>query len=108
MARNIEIKARIDSIAELAHKVATIASSGPTEIVQDDTFFACSGGRLKLRAFPNGLGELIYYRRADRQGPKESFYLVSPTTSPSSLREILSRALGEAGRVEKRRDSFHP
>ncbi len=106
MARNIEIKARIDSIAELAHKVATIASSGPTEIVQDDTFFECNAGRLKLRAFPDGRGELIYYRRADHQGPKESFYLISPTTSPSSLREILSLALGEAGRVEKRRTLF--
>jgi predicted adenylyl cyclase CyaB len=106
MARNIEIKARIDSIAELARKVAAIASSGPTEIVQDDTFFECDAGRLKLRAFPDGRGELIFYRRADHNGPRESFYLISPTLAPSSLREILSLALGEAGRVEKRRTLF--
>ncbi len=106
MARNVEIKARIENIAELTRRVATIADSGPVDIVQDDTFFNCPAGRLKLRAFPDGRGELIFYRRADHQGPKESFYLISPTTSPRSLREILSLALGEAGKVEKRRTLF--
>jgi predicted adenylyl cyclase CyaB len=106
MAHNIEIKARIGNIAELSRKVAAIADSGPTEIAQDDTFFHCAAGRLKLRAFPDGRGELIFYRRADHQGPKESFYLISPTTSPRSLREVLSLAFGESGRVEKRRTLF--
>lgn len=106
MARNIEIKARVDSIAELACKVATIASSGPTEISQDDTFFECDAGRLKLRTFPDGRGELIFYRRADHNGPKESFYLISATQEPCSLREILSLAYGQCGRVEKRRTLF--
>jgi adenylate cyclase class IV len=106
MARNIEIKARIDGIAELARKVRAIATAGPTEIVQDDTFFDCDAGRLKLRAFPDERGELIFYRRADQQGPKESFYLISPTLSPCSLREVLSLAYGQRGRVEKRRMLF--
>jgi predicted adenylyl cyclase CyaB len=104
--RNIEIKARINNLAELARKVAAIATSGPTEILQDDTFFKCDGGRLKLRAFPDGQGELIFYRRADQQGPKESFYLICPTPSSCLLREILSLAFGQSGRVEKRRTLF--
>jgi adenylate cyclase class IV len=49
MARNIEIKARINSIQALAPKAAAIADEGPIEIVQDDTFFRCATGRLKLR-----------------------------------------------------------
>ena len=106
MARNIEIKARIDSLAELARKVAAIATSGPTEILQDDTFFNCETGRLKLRAFPDGHGELIFYRRADQQGPKESFYLICFTPSSRLLREILSLAFGQSGRVEKHRTLF--
>jgi predicted adenylyl cyclase CyaB len=106
MARNIEIKARVWNIAELTSKVAAIADSGPTEIVQDDTFFNCAAGRLKLRAFPDGRGELIFYRRADQHGPKESFYLISPTPSPDSLRDILTHALGQCGRIEKRRTLF--
>ena len=106
MARNIEIKARIKSIAELTCRVAAVADLGPTEIVQDDTFFNCGAGRLKLRVYPDGRGELIFYRRADQHGPKESFYLISPTLSPGSLREILSLACGQSGRVEKRRTLF--
>ena len=59
MARNIEIKARIESVALLTPKVAELASEGPLEIAQDDTFFNCVTGRLKLRAFSNDAGELI-------------------------------------------------
>ena len=39
-------------------------------------------------------------------GPKESFYLRSPVSSPDNLREILSLAFGEAGRVRKQRTVF--
>ena len=106
MARNIEIKARVDSLDALALRVASVASEGPIEIVQDDTFFRCDGGRLKLRIFANGQGELIFYRRADQAGPKESFYLHSPTSAPDSLRESLALAYGEAGRVRKRRTLY--
>jgi len=62
MERNIEIKAHIESIEALAQKVAAIADRGPIEIVQDDTFFRCESGRLKLRAFSNQEGELIVAR----------------------------------------------
>lgn len=106
MARNIEIKAHIESVQALAPKVAAIADEGPIEIVQDDTFFQCESGRLKLRAFSREKGELIFYRRANQQGPKESFYLVSPTSAPDTLRESLSLAYGQAGRVEKHRTLF--
>jgi len=90
MPRNVEIKARIASVEALAPIAAAIADQGPTEIIQDDTFFACDAGRLKLRTFSKEDGELIFYRRADQQGPKESFYLRSPTSSPETLRESLS------------------
>ena len=90
MARNIEIKARIASVEALLPKAAALADKGPVEIIQDDTFFRCDSGRLKLRAFSEEEGELIFYRRADRHGPKESFYL----------------ACGQAGRVRKHRTLF--
>ncbi len=106
MSRNIEIKAHIDSVETLTAKAAALADEGPIEIAQDDTFFRCDTGRLKLRAFPNGTGELIYYRRANQLGPKESFYLLSPTSAPDSLRESLSLAYGLVGRVRKRRTLF--
>lgn len=106
MARNIEIKAHIESIEALAPKVAAIADQGPIEIAQDDTFFRCASGRLKLRAFSSLEGELIFYRRANEQGPKESFYLRSPTSTPETLRESLSQAYGQVGRVRKHRTLF--
>jgi adenylate cyclase class IV len=106
MPRNVEIKARVETLAGLAAKVAPIADEGPTEILQDDTFFKCDAGRLKLRRFANGTGELIFYRRANEQGPKESFYVRSPTSAPDSLREALALACGAAGRVRKHRTLF--
>jgi adenylate cyclase class IV len=106
MARNIEIKARIDDLAAVANVVGPLADEGPIEIAQDDTFFRCDKGRLKLRAFADGSGELIFYRRADAVGPKTSFYTITPTAMPDSLRETLSLALGLAGRVAKQRTLY--
>ena len=106
MARNIEIKARTESVESLAPKAAAIAREGPIEIVQDDTFFRCDTGRLKLRVFSDDNGEPIFYRRANQQGPKESFHLRSPTSAPETLRDALSFAYGQVGRVRKHRTLF--
>lgn len=106
MARNIEIKARIASVRALLPGAAALATEGPVDIHQDDTFFRCVNGRLKLRAFSAASGELIFYRRPDQQGPKESFYLRSPTSEPDTLRESLTLAYGQSGRVRKHRTLF--
>lgn len=106
MPRNIEIKAKIERIDTLFPKAAAIANQGPIEIAQDDTFFRCESGRLKLRTLSPSAGQLIFYRRANRQGPKESFYHVTPTSEPDSLRETLSLACGQIGRVRKTRTLF--
>jgi len=106
MPRNMEIKARIESIQSLFPRVAAIADQGPIEIAQDDTFFYCESGRLKLRALSKEDGELIFYRRANQQSPKESYYLRSPTSSPDTLREAMSQAYGLSGRVRKHRTLF--
>jgi adenylate cyclase class IV len=106
MARNIEIKARIASVESLLSGAAALADEGPFELRQDDTFFRCENGRLKLRDFLDGTGELIFYRRADLAGPKESFYLRSITSTPDVLRDSLVLAYGQAGRVVKRRTLF--
>lgn len=106
MQRNVEIKARVPDISEVFSKVVAMATDGPSEIHQDDIFFQCRSGRLKIRTFADGTGELIFYRRADVKGPKESAYVLSPTSSPESLREALSSAYGEAGRIRKLRTLF--
>jgi predicted adenylyl cyclase CyaB len=106
MSRNVEIKARIQNVALLAPQVAALATEGPLDLAQDDTFFKCETGRLKLRAFSNDAGELIFYQRVNQSGPKESFYLRSPTSSPENLRESLSLAYGQIGRIRKYRTLY--
>lgn len=101
--RNIEIKARVADLAAVEARAAAIADSGPVDIAQDDTFFACPRGRLKLRELGPGQGQLIHYHRPDQGGPKLSDYVIAPTSDPAALREALTRAYGVAGRVRKHR-----
>lgn len=101
MPRNVEIKARLENDERMHARLREIATTSPEDIVQDDTFFPAPEGRLKLRVFANGAGELIYYRRADTAGPKQSYYLIAPTDDPDALRDVLARAYGISGRVRK-------
>ena len=103
MSRNIEIKASAPDLQALESHVREIADSGPEVIDQDDTFFRCDTGRLKLRQLSNNHGELIFYQRADVTGPKSSFYLKTETGDPEGLRQALDLAYGKIGRVKKRR-----
>ena len=103
MPRNIEIKTRIDSVEAMLSRARALAEDPPQVIEQDDTFFPCAHGRLKLRDFGDGCGELIHYERADAQGPTRSDYICAPTSDPATLRDALSRALGVAGRMRKTR-----
>ena len=103
MPRNIELKARIDSVEAVMPVAQALADGPPQAIEQDDSFFVCVQGRLKLRDFGDGTGELIHYERADTAGPKLSDYVRVPTSEPAALREALARALGLLGRVRKTR-----
>lgn len=106
MARNVEVKARIDRIDALLARARALADGPEQRIEQDDTFFVCAHGRLKLRDFGDGRGELIHYQRADSEGPKLSDYVRAPSSDPAALREALTRAHGAAsvlGRVRKTR-----
>lgn len=103
MARNVEIKARVPDAKKMAERAARVADEGPWEIQQDDTFFGCEDGRLKLRDFGNGNGELIFYRRPGQAGPGQSEYRITPTEDPEGLRAVLTDAFGIVGRVRKRR-----
>jgi predicted adenylyl cyclase CyaB len=103
MPTNIEIKARVRDW-EKTRRAAALLSDRPVQIIdQADTFFTCSHGRLKLREFSPTRGELIAYEREDIAGTKASRYLISITAEPEQLRNVLSRALGVAGFVRKRR-----
>jgi predicted adenylyl cyclase CyaB len=107
MNRNVEIKARVDNLAAIRDRVKALADDGPAVLEQEDTFFACPHGRLKLRQSPGSAeAELIYYERPDRKGPRESRYVVHRTRDTESLKQVLSRALGVRGVLCKRREFF--
>ena len=104
MPSNVEIKARIPSVDALLPIAQALSDDKHLQrIHQDDTFFAVPHGRLKLRVFSNGAGELIHYHRPDAAGPKLSDYVLVPVADPDSLREALARACGLIGRVRKHR-----
>lgn len=103
MPRNIEIKARVANPGQLAERARRIATSGPHHLSQHDVFFNCAHGRLKLRRFADGSGELIAYQRADESGPKTSDYQLVACADPEGLAAALSTALGVLGEVRKQR-----
>jgi predicted adenylyl cyclase CyaB len=103
---NIEIKARVEDIDAFELRVAELADGAPTTIEQCDTFFPSPRGRLKLREFPDGRGELIYYERPDSTGPETSEYRIAPTREAEAFRQLLTRTLGVRGTVRKRRKLY--
>lgn len=106
MPTNIEIKARVQNFDTLTHIVAALSGKAADHVVQDDTFFDCPNGRLKLRVFPDGHGVLIFYRRDNELGPKPSLYVHCETADPDGLRSVLALAYGTVGRVHKRRTVY--
>ena len=106
MPSNVEIKAIVRDW-DRACQAATALSDAPLEILeQQDTFFACPHGRLKLRQFSDRHGELIAYHRANVKGAKPSHYLITKTEDPASLRAVLADALGILGTVTKQRHLY--
>ncbi|MFO1328591.1 MAG: class IV adenylate cyclase [Rubrivivax sp.] len=103
MARNIEIKARIDSVDAVLPRARAVAGSEPQPIEQDDRFFTAPHGRLKLRRFADGSAELIHYHRADGTGARASDYVRVPVPDADALALALTRALGAGARVRKQR-----
>lgn len=103
MARNIEIKARIDSIEALLPRARAVAGGEPVLIEQDDSFFAAPHGRLKLRRFADGTAELIHYHRPDTGEARASDYVRVPAPDPDAMADALTRACGLLGRVRKQR-----
>jgi predicted adenylyl cyclase CyaB len=101
MPANIEIKARVQDF-EWLQQTAAMLSDTPCQIIhQEDTFFNCPQGRLKLRILDQHHGQLVYYQRLDVLGPKHSEYKIFETNDPASLKLILTEAFGVRGIIIK-------
>lgn len=73
---------------------------------QQDTYYQVAQGRLKLRE-GNIENNLIYYKRPDQAGPKQSDFTLLPVAEPLKLKAILAEAIGEKVVVKKKRDIYY-
>ncbi|HLF75626.1 MAG TPA: class IV adenylate cyclase [Anaerolineales bacterium] len=103
MPSNIEIKARVVNFAEIRQRVEALSDTLVEVIPQEDVFFNTEKGRLKLRVLAPESGQLIYYTRLDREGPKRSEYHIHDTSDPETLQRVLELAYGIRGVVRKTR-----
>ena len=102
---NIEIKARSND----QDTIRGILKSKNAEFKgvdhQIDTYFKVNSDRLKLRE-----GEienhLIHYQRENKEGPKQSDVILFNSDPGSSLKELLTKALGVLVVVDKKREIY--
>lgn len=106
LSRNIELKARLDSLV-LARQVAErLATDALGVEVQTDTYFAGAQGRLKLRQREGRPDQLVWYARPDALDAKASDYQLVEVAESAALKEALAAAYGILIVVEKRREIF--
>ncbi|MFT5527086.1 MAG: putative adenylyl cyclase CyaB [Pirellulaceae bacterium] len=103
MGRNIEIKAKIHDWQKQLALADSLKTEPIAELHQHDTFYIVPSGRLKLRVFPNNIGELIQYYRDDVSDAKRSNYTIFRTDDPETLHRTLADSIGVRGQVIKSR-----
>ena len=102
---NVEIKAICRDPEWVRNALLSRNANFIGEDHQVDTYFQVNQGRLKLR---EGKIEhaLIHYNRPNQTGPKASDVLLYHPELGSSLKPILTRALGVLTVVDKKRSIF--
>ena len=68
MPRNVEIKARVRDMGEVRARAEALSDAPARRTGTGGHVLPTPDGRLKLRVFPDGKGELIAYRRPDAWG----------------------------------------
>jgi len=102
---NIEIKAKSNNQDEIREILKSKSADFKGVDHQIDTYFKVNNGRLKLR---EGKIEnhLIHYQRENKEGPKQSDVTLFKSDPKSSLKEILTKALGVLVVVDKQREIY--
>ncbi len=102
---NIEIKARsnaIEAVREILHQHQADFKGVDHQI---DTYFRTENGRLKLRE-GNIENSLIFYKRNNQAGPKQSDVFLYRCEPNSGLRELLTESNGVLAVVDKHREIY--
>jgi len=101
----IEFKARVNDWEDMETRFLSLNPEYKGEDHQTDTYFHVNTGRLKLRE-GNIENALIYYRRPDATGLKQSDVLLYRHSPDPSLKEILTVLHGVKVVVDKRRKIY--
>lgn len=116
MATNLEFKAQCQSLEDLYPRLTELNAKHRETVYQIDTYFRmlidedtsipkdCKP-RLKLREIEEaGEGWLIYYERPNQHKSRYSQYHLSKTDEPSTLKTLLTAALGIETIIKKQRE----
>ena len=101
----VEIKAKCPDPGFVRKKLRSREAEFKGVDFQTDTYFNVREGRLKLRE-GNIENNLIYYRRDNIKGPKQSDVALGSVEPGSGLKEVLSKALGMLIAVKKKREIY--
>lgn len=104
--RNIELKARLPSLAAARAVAERVADRRLDDQHQIDTYFHCPTGRLKLREIVGDRAELISYDRPDDADTRRSSYYLVPVPDADLLKTALRERLGISKVVEKHRSIY--
>ena len=102
---NVEIKARCNNHDKIREILKSKGADFKGTDHQIDTYFNVPNGRLKLRE-GNIENHLIHYEREDKEGPKQSKVILYDSKPGSTLKEILTKALGILVVVDKKREIY--
>jgi adenylate cyclase class 2 len=104
--RNVELKARDRDPARSVALCEALGADDRGELIQRDTYFNVTTGRLKLREERNNSSHLISYVRADDLKERVSRYRIIEIEDAEGLKAALSESLGTRVVVSKRRRLF--
>jgi adenylate cyclase, class 2 len=105
--QNIEIKIRVSDLSGLRHHLKELGYVPQAKIIQVDTYFRTSTGRLKLRELEvSSDASLISYLRPDNQGSRISHYRILSVQEPEAMKSLLAESLGILTVVRKHRELY--
>ena len=99
---NFEFKAKTTELNNLENKLITLNPKFIGEDIQSDTYFNVTTGRLKLRE-GNIENSLIWYKRQNTAGAKQSDILLYKHNPDKTLKDILIKVHGIKVIVNKKR-----
>ncbi|MBI5217198.1 MAG: class IV adenylate cyclase [Ignavibacteriae bacterium] len=106
MPKNLEVKAKIQSIEAAESMACSLQAKFICKMKQVDTYFNVNQGRLKLREIDDKEAELIFYHRPESENQRMSDFKVIHLVEWQELKEALTLSLGVKERVEKYRTLF--